>query len=567
MAVAWARAAPAPGARVPGRRLHLVPAPRRPAAAPAPARRWLVLGICCSSIFLVGLDSTALTVALPSIGQDLHVPVPGLQWTVDIYLLVLASLQMATGTAADRFGRRRVFQAGLALFAAGSLLCGLAPALGWLLAARAVQASGGSMLNPAAMSLITVTFPGRAERARAVSIWHAAFGVALAAGPLLGGQAAALAGWQGIFWLNIPIALAAAALAGRFVPDSRAARARRPDPAGQALVIVMLGSATYAIIEGPSAGWATPQIAGLFAAAAAALAGFIAWERRRAEPMIDLRLFRSVQFSGAIAAAAGTFAALGGFLFLTALYLQDARGLSPVAAGLHVAPMAAAVALSAPLAGRLVARRRTRAAMLIAGSALTVSCAGLAVAGGAAPIWYLAAVYALFGCGIGAANEPITYAALSGLPPAQAGLAGGINSCSRMVGQVLGVAIAGPVLMAHLHGPMRTGFAAAAFPAWCVLAGTGYAVLLAGVVATGRRAAATAARAAALFAAAPVPPPVPAGGPPPAGTPIGSRARAAARRAMAPPAGRHAAARPARPWRRAARPAQTPFPPARGGTP
>ena len=333
-----------------------------------------MLGICCTSIFLVGLDGTAVAAALPSVGRDMGLPVSGLQWTADLYLLVLASMQMPAGTAADRFGRRRVFRVGLVLSAAGSLLCGLAPGLGRPLSARAVQACGGSMLNPAAMSVITTTFTGRAERARAVSIWHCTFGVAMACGPLLGGLMIAAAGWPGIFWIPIPIALAAAGLAWPSRPQSRAARPRRPDPAGQALVIVMLGALTYAIIEGPAAGWSSPRIAGCSP-----------WEPGRAEPMIDLRLFASVQFSGAIAAAAGTFALLGGFLFLTALYLQDARGLSPVAAGLHIAPMAAAVALTAPLAVRLAARRRTRAAMLIAGTAMTLSCAVLAVAGGRPP--------------------------------------------------------------------------------------------------------------------------------------------------------------------------------------
>ena len=165
------------------------------------------------------------------------------------------------------------------------------------------------MLNPAAMSVITVTFTGRAERARAVSIWHAVFGVSHGLRPAARRLVVAAAGWQGIFWMNIPVALAAAALAARFVPESRAARPRRPDPAGQALVIVMLGSLTYAIIEGPAAGWSSPRTVALFAVSAAALAALIAWEPRRAAPMIDLRLFGSLQFSGAIAAAAGTFAA------------------------------------------------------------------------------------------------------------------------------------------------------------------------------------------------------------------------------------------------------------------
>ena len=318
---------------------------------PRSRQKLLLILTCCSSIILVGLDSTAVNAALPSIGHDLDVPVPGLQWTVDIYTLVLASLLMFSGANADRFGRRRIFQAGLSLFTFASLLCSMAPSLGWLLAFRVIQAAGGSMLNPAAMSIIATAFTDRAERARAIGIWHAAFGVGMACGPLLGGLAVAAAGWQGIFWLNIPVGLAAVAATVLFIPESRGSRARRPDPVGQALVIVMLAALTYAIIEGPAAGWHSARITGSFALAVMSLGALLAYEPRRRDPLLDLRLFRSIQFSGAAAAAVFAFAALGGFLFLSSLYLQDVRGFTPVAAGLRLAPMAVAVAVCAPLAG------------------------------------------------------------------------------------------------------------------------------------------------------------------------------------------------------------------------
>ena len=440
-----------------------------------------------------------MNVALPSIGDDLHVPVSGLQWTVDIYVLVLASMLMFSGANADRFGRRRTFQAGLSLFTLASLLCGMAPSLSWLLAFRAIQAVGGSMLNPAAMSIIATSFTEGAARARALGIWQAAFGAGMAAGPLLGGLVVGAAGWQAIFWINIPVGMAAVAAAAMFVPESRADRARRPDPVGQVLVIVMLGALTYAIIEGPAAGWQSARITGSFTLAVISFGALLAYEPRRRDPLLDLRLFGSVQFSGAAAAAVFVFAVLGGFLFLSTLYLQDVRGLSPVAAGLRIAPMAVAVTVCAPLAGRLVAKGWTRAAMLIAGSALTLSCAALSTVTAESPGWYLLGAYVLLGIGIGMANEPITYAAVSGMPPAQAGLAGGVNSTSRMIGLVLGVAIVGPLLRAHLRLPMRSGFTAASHPAWLTLVGVGYAVLLVGILATGSLARATAARAAARF--------------------------------------------------------------------
>ncbi|HWM35958.1 MAG TPA: MFS transporter, partial [Streptomyces sp.] len=181
-------------------------------------RRLLVLAICCMSLLLVSLDNTALNVALPSLQRDLHASVSGLQWTLDAYTLVLASFLMLSGSTADRVGRRRVFQTGLVLFTAGSLLCALAPGLGWLIAFRALQAIGGSMLNPVAMSIITNTFPEPRERARAIGVWGGVVGISMAAGPLLGGALVTWAGWRWIFWLNIPIGLAALVLTALFVP-------------------------------------------------------------------------------------------------------------------------------------------------------------------------------------------------------------------------------------------------------------------------------------------------------------------------------------------------------------
>jgi len=238
-------------------------------------RRLLVLAICCMSLFIVGLDVTIVNVALPSIGRDLHAGVSGLQWTVDAYTLVLASLLMLSGSTADRVGRRRTFQLGLALFTLGSLLCSLAPGLGWLVAFRMVQAVGGSMLNPVAMSIITNTFIQPAERARAIGIWGGVVGLSMALGPLAGGLLVESVGWRGIFWVNIPVGVAAIVLTAMFVPESRAPRPRRLDPVGQMLVIVLLASLVYGLIEGPGRGWASAEILSCFALSAAALVALI----------------------------------------------------------------------------------------------------------------------------------------------------------------------------------------------------------------------------------------------------------------------------------------------------
>src|ERR1700677_3243874 len=204
------------------------------------------------SLFRVGLDNTIVNVGLPSIGRDLHAGVSGLQWTIAAYTVTLAALLMFSGAVADRIGRRTVFQVGLSLFTLGSWLCSLAPSLGWLIGFRILQGVGGSMLNPAALGIITNTFTGRAERARAIGVWDGVFGLSMALGPVLGGVLVGAVGWRGIFWANIPVGLAAIALTALFVPDSKAPRGRRADPVGQFLIIVLLGGLAYAIIEGPT---------------------------------------------------------------------------------------------------------------------------------------------------------------------------------------------------------------------------------------------------------------------------------------------------------------------------
>src|SRR3954468_12868530 len=223
-------------------------------------QRWRVLAVCCLSLFIVGLDITTVNVALPSIGRDLHASISGLQWTVGAYTLVMASLLMLSGSTADRLGRKRTFVIGLSVFSLASLLCSLAPSVGLLVAFRVLQAVGGSMMNPVAMSIIANTFTDPRERAQAVGVWGAVFGVSMALGPIVGGGLVASSGWRSIFLINLPVGLAAIALALRFIPESKAPRPRRVDPVGQALVIVLLATLTFGIIEAPSRGWTAPVI-------------------------------------------------------------------------------------------------------------------------------------------------------------------------------------------------------------------------------------------------------------------------------------------------------------------
>ncbi|MBQ0998279.1 MFS transporter [Streptomyces sp. RK62] len=460
---------------------------------PSHRRRLLILAICCMSLLIVSLDNTALNVALPALQSDLHASTSGLQWTIDAYTLVLASLLMLAGSTADRIGRKRVFMAGLVVFTIGSALCSLAPDLNSLIVFRMVQAVGGSMLNPVAMSIITNTFTNPRERARAIGVWGAVVGISMAAGPLIGGLLVETVGWRAIFWVNLPVGLAALLLTLRFVPESRAAKARRADPVGQVLVMLLFGSLTYAIIEAPTAPAAEVLVFG--GLALAALAGLLVHEPRRAEPLIDLRFFRSAPFSGATVIAVSAFAALGGFLFLSTLYLQNVRGLDALHAGLWMLPMAALCFVCAPVAGRVVGNRGPRLPLLIAGASMTASGILFAAFEAESSDATLVLGYILFGLGFGFVNAPITNTAVSGMPRAQAGVAAAVASTSRQLGQALGVAVIGAVLASGIGtAAYRTAFVTAARPAWWIVAACGALVLLVGLLTTGTWARMTAAR-------------------------------------------------------------------------
>ncbi|WP_326649793.1 MFS transporter [Streptomyces sp. NBC_01750] len=449
-------------------------------------RRLVVLAICAMSLLIVSLDNTILNVALPSIQKEFHASVAGMQWTIDAYTLVLASLLMLSGSTADRIGRRRVFQTGLVLFTVGSLLCSLAPNLESLIAFRMVQAVGGSMLNPVAMSIITNTFTDPRERARAIGVWGGVVGISMAAGPLVGGVLVDSIGWRSIFWVNLPVGIAAILLTWRYVPESRAPKPRRPDPVGQLLVMALLGSLTYAIIEAPSAGRHSPVILALSAVAALALAGLLLYEPRRTEPLIDLRFFRSAPFSGATVIAVCAFASLGGFLFINTLYLQDVRGLSAMDAGLYMLPMAAMTFICAPLSGRLVGSRGPRLPLMIAGVAMAASGVLFAAFEAETSDALLFLGFFLFGLGFGMVNVPITNTAVSGMPRSQAGVAAAVASTSRQIGQTLGVAVIGAVLAAGVASTSYAdGFVAASRPAWWIITGCGLCVLVVGALTSG----------------------------------------------------------------------------------
>jgi EmrB/QacA subfamily drug resistance transporter len=460
------------------------PAVAHQQAVPDRRRRVLILAICSMSLLIVGLDATVVNVALPAIQHSLHSTLSGLQWTVDAYTLVLASLLLLSGSTADRLGRRRVFQAGLALFSLGSLLCALAPSLELLVAFRVLQAIGGAMLTPVAMSIVRNVFEDPRERAQAIGVWGAVFGISMALGPVLGGFLVSAISWRAIFLVNLPFGLAAIALTALFVPESRAPRPRRIDPVGQVLVIAALGTLTYAIIEGGRVGFDTAWIVILLAIALGCLAALVLYELRRREPLLEVRFFTSAPFAGASAIAVCLFAATGGFLFMNTLYLQDVRGLSPLHAGLYLLPMAAMMIVFAPLSGHLVGRFGARPSMVAGG--LAVMASGLMLTGLApdTSVPLLLSAYVLFGFGSAMVNPPITNTAVSGMPPSQAGVASAVATTSRQVGFTLGVAVLGAVAGAGVGAGIGRAFAHATRPGWWIVAALGLAVAALGYLTT-----------------------------------------------------------------------------------
>ncbi|MFD3656974.1 MFS transporter [Streptomyces sp. NPDC058620] len=437
-------------------------------------RRWTVLAVCCLSMFLVGLDTTIVNVGLPAIGRGLGVGTHGLEWTVDAYTLVLAGLLISSGALADRFGRRRVFQTGLLVFGAASLACALAPSVGALVAARAVQGIGASMLSPVALAIVVNAMPDPKERAQAIGIWASVFGLSMAAGPVMGGFLIEALGWRSMFWINAPVVVAALVLTAVFVPESRAQRAQRLDLPGQALLSLAIALSVGTLIEGPRIGWTSPAALAMYASTAVVTFAFVRIESHRHEPLMDPRLFRNPAFTSAVLAAVAVFVALNVTLLLNTLYLQQTRDWTPLAAGTATLPMALGATVCAPFSGRLVGRIGPRLPLALAGGFITAGGLSLIGLEQDTSVLLLLLSYLLIGIGFGFANAPITNTAVSGLPPARAGVAGGITSTARQFGAALGIAIAG----ALVTSATPTQLAHASRPGWALVATCGALLLL-----------------------------------------------------------------------------------------
>jgi len=412
-------------------------------------RQLLTLGACCFGLFMVMLDNTVVNVALPSIQRELEATLSGLALVLDAYILVFASLLLTAGSLGDRFGRRRVFRAGLVVFTASSALCGLAPSLPALVGGRVLQAVGAAALLPSSLAILTAAFPDPRERVQAIGLWSGVSAMALAAGPVIGGLLTDALGWRWVFYVNLPVGVAAFVVAGRVVTESRNPAASRLDLPGLLLGSLGLGAVTLGLIESNQRGWGSPLIVGLLALGAALLAAFVAVEARRPQPMLSLRFFRDRAFSTANLVVLLAGFALLGFVFFNTLYFQAVQGWSPLQAGLRSLPNTLAVVVTAPLAGRLASRYGYRvpvgAGLLLAAAALW---ALTGIEGGTpyAQLWWK---LAMLGAGLGLSISPATAAGVAAMPGTQAGVASAVITTSRQVGGALGVAVLGAVAAAR----------------------------------------------------------------------------------------------------------------------
>jgi len=454
---------------------------------PAEARdkRWIALILLCSAQFVVVLDASIVNVALPTIKEALGFSESSLPWVVNAYVLTFGGFLLLGGRLADLLGRRRIFMFGLILFALASLVGGLATNSGQLVAARAVQGLGAGLLSPAALSIVATTFRDGAERNKALGIWGAVAGSGGAAGVLLGGVLTEYVGWEWVLWVNVPIGIAAAALAPGLIAETRDEdETRHFDVAGAATITIGLSALVYALLDAPDAGWGSTQTIGILAAAAVLLTAFVAIERRSQAPLVPFRIFRLRTITGANVVGILVGASLFSMFYFISLYMQQVLGYSAIKAGLSYLPLAVSIILSAGIASSLVTKvgfkpiLATGMVLIAAGllwfSQITPAPDGSFVADILGPS-LLAAV------GLGFAFVPVTIAAVSGVADREQGLASGLINTSQQVGGALGLAILAAIANSEIGtsrdpAVLTDGFASA------FLVGAGFAIL--GLIAT-----------------------------------------------------------------------------------
>jgi EmrB/QacA subfamily drug resistance transporter len=400
----------------------------------------------CFALFMAMLDNTVVNVALPTIQRDFGSGVSSLQWIISAYTLFFAALMLTGGTLGDLYGRKRLFLAGLVVFTSGSLLCGLAPSLHWLVAGRAVQGIGAAALLPGTLSILITTFPDPRERAQAIGLWAGVSGLALAAGPVIGGLLVDSLGWQSVFFMNVPIGVIALVVALRTVRESSNPEGRSLDLRGQVLAVISLGTLVYALIEANNYGWTSPLILTLFAVGIASQLAFLWVEAHTPSPMLPLRFFANPTFAaGSIVAGLISFGMFGIFFFLT-LYWQNIQGYSALQMGLRVLPLTGAIIVTAPLAGQVAGRIGSRWPMTVG---MALAGTGMLLLERITPTTSYGALWwnmLMLGVGMGMVMAPMTAAVTSTVPRARAGMASGTTNATREVGGVFGIALLGAIV-------------------------------------------------------------------------------------------------------------------------
>lgn len=423
----------------------VTPSPRPPKGdelAYGTARgRWVIAASVLGS-GIATLDATVVGIALPAVGRTFHSGLGTLQWVVTGYSLTLAAFLLLGGSLGDRFGRRRVFSAGVVWFALASAACGLAPNAGVLIVARVFQGVGGAMLTPASLAILQASFRPT-DRPRAIGAWSGLGGLATAAGPLVGGYLIAAGSWRWVFFINVPIAVAVLAVAARHVPETRDPSVTgRLDTMGAALAVVFLTGMTYGLIEGPTHGWTSPAVLTALVGAAVAAPVFILTERSRANPMLPLTMFRQRQFSAANAVTFVVYGALGGALFLLPVELQLVSHYTALQSGLSLLPVTAIMLVFSARSARLAARIGPRLQMSLGPVVVGAGLIGLtrATDGRAYATYVLPAIF-VFGIGLALTVAPLTSTALGAAPPEHAGVASAVNNVIARAAGLIAVAV------------------------------------------------------------------------------------------------------------------------------
>jgi EmrB/QacA subfamily drug resistance transporter len=431
-------------------------------------RRWWALGALAVALFMIMLDNTVVSVALPSIQSDLKSSLSQLEWVVNAYAMVFAVMLLTGGKLADYLGRRKIFVAGLVVFTLSSLACGLASSGSFLITARAVQGVGAALMLPATLSIIAVTFPVK-ERGLAIGIWAGVSGFALAIGPLIGGLLAQHAGWQWIFFVNLPVGVVGVAATYWLVPESRdLTEEQRLDFPGLVTSAIGVFFATYALTEANTYGWSSARIIGCFVAAFVGLALFVLLEHRQSLPMLDLSLFRNRSFAGGNVAGLLIFVALFSQIFYSSLFLQLVLRYSPVQAGATFLVTTAAIAITAPISGKLSDVIGSRIPMSAGMAVYGLGLLGLSYIDAGSNFWDLVPWLLIGGLGFGMIMPAMTAAVLSSVPVDQGGVASGVMQAFRQLGGGLGIAVMGAIVAAKVGGllPGNPAYVARFVPAY-----------------------------------------------------------------------------------------------------